>query len=109
LRSYDQVIVSINDTRTRPASKLDYSNGVKIFIAQVAAHPHSVVCVFANPYTLAGLPGIESSSALIAGYQMSDEMQRSAVKVINRIIGSKGKLPVRVSTIFPYGTGVILK
>ena len=109
LRSYDQVIVSINDTRARPASKLDYSNGVKIFIAQVAAHPHSVVCLFANPYTLAGLPGIENSGALIVGYQMSDEMQHSAVKVINRIINPKAKLPVRVSTIFPYGTGVILK
>lgn len=109
LRSYDQVIVSINDTRARPASKLDYSNGVKIFIAQIAAHPHSVVCVFANPYTMAGLPGIENSGALIAGYQMSDEMQRSAVKVVNRIINPKGKLPVRVSTVLPYGTGVILK
>ncbi|MBS1521458.1 MAG: glycoside hydrolase family 3 [Bacteroidetes bacterium] len=109
LRSYDQVIVSINDTRTRPASKLDYSNGVKIFISQIAAHPHSVVCVFANPYTMADLPGIENASALIAGYQMNDEMQRSAVKVINRIINPKGKLPVRVSTVLPYGTGVILK
>ena len=109
LRSYDQVIVSINDTRARPANKLDYSNGVKIFIAQLAVHPHSVVCVFANPYTLTGLPGIENSGALIAGYQMNDEMQRSAVKVINRIINPKGKLPVRVSTIFPYGTGAILK
>jgi len=109
LRGYDQVIVSVNDTRTRPASKLDYSNGVKIFIAQVATHPHSVVCIFANPYAMAGLPGIENSGALIAGYQMNDEMQRSAVKVINRIINPKGKLPVRISTIFPYGTGAILK
>ena len=89
LSHYDQVFVSINDTRARPASKLDYSNGVKIFISEVAAHPKSVVCVFANPYTIAGLPGIENSGALIAGYQMSDEMQRSAVKVITRINQSK--------------------
>ncbi len=109
LRQYDQVFVSINDTRTRPASKLDYSNGVKFFIAEVAAHPSSVVCVFANPYTIAGLPGIEKSGALIAGYQMSDEMQRSAVKVITRVINPKGKLPVRVNVFFPYGTGVSLK
>lgn len=109
LRHYDQILVSINDTRARPASKLDYSNGVKIFISELAAHPHSVVCVFANPYTIAGLPGIESSGALIAGYQMSDEMQRSAVKVITRLIDPKGKLPVRVSTVFPYGAGVTLK
>jgi beta-N-acetylhexosaminidase len=109
LRQYDQIFVSINDTRTRPASKLDYSNGVKLFISEVAVHPHSVVCVFANPYTIAGLPGIEKSSALIAGYQMSDEMQRSAVKVINRLISPKGKLPVNLNVFFPYGTGVISK
>jgi beta-N-acetylhexosaminidase len=109
LRHYDQVFVSINDTRTRPASKLDYSNGVKLFIGQIANHPHSVICVFANPYTIAGLSGLENSSALIAGYQMSDETQRSAVKVITRVINPKGKLPVNVNVFFPYGTGVILK
>lgn len=109
LRQYDQVFVSINDTRARPASKLDYSNGVKFFISELAAHPSSVVCVFANPYTIAGLPGIEKSGALIAGYQMTDEMQRSAVKVITRLINPKGKLPVRVNVFFPYGTGVSLK
>jgi len=109
LRHYDQVFVSISDTRTRPASKLDYSNGVKIFISEVAAHQNSVVCVFANPYTMAGLPGLENSGALIAGYQMSDETQRSAVKVITRFINPKGKLPVDVNVFFRYGTGVILK
>jgi beta-N-acetylhexosaminidase len=109
LRQYDQIFVSINDARARPVSILDYSNGVKLFISEVAAHPHSVVCVFANPYTIAGLPGLEKSGALIAGYQMSDEMQRSAVKVINRLISPKGKLPVNVNVFFPYGTGVISK
>jgi beta-N-acetylhexosaminidase len=109
LNQYDQVFISINDTRLRPASKLDYSSGVKIFISEIAAHPNSVVCVFANPYTIAGLPGIEKSKALIAGYQMSDETQRSAVKVITRIINPKGKLPVNINMFFPYGTGVITK
>ncbi len=109
LRQYDQVFVSINDTRTRPASKLDYSNGVKLFISELAGFPHSVVCVFANPYTLAGLPGIEKSGALIACYQMSDELQRSAVKVITRTIEPKGKLSVSVDVYFKGGAGVILK
>lgn len=109
LRQYDQVFVSINDTRARPASKLDYSNGVKIFISQVAAHSKSVICVFANPYTIASLPGIEKSGALLACYQMNDELQRSAVKVITRIISPKGKLPVNVSMYFPYGAGISLK
>ncbi|MFB9842095.1 glycoside hydrolase family 3 protein [Mucilaginibacter ginsenosidivorans] len=109
LRQYDQIFVSINDTRPRPASKLDYSNGVKLFISELASFQHSVICVFANPYTVAGLPGIEKSGALIAGYQMSDEMQRSAVKVITRLIDPKGKSPVRINQYFPSGSGVTLK
>lgn len=109
LRQYDQIFVSINDTRPRPASKLDYSNGVKLFISELASFQHSVICVFANPYTIAGLPGIEKSGALIAGYQMTDEMQRSAVKVITRLIDPKGKSPVRINQYFPSGSGVTLK
>jgi beta-N-acetylhexosaminidase len=108
-RQYDQVFVSINDTRTRPASKLDYSDNVKIFISELAALSHSVICVFANPYAIAGLPGIERSGALIAGYQMSDEMQRSAVKAIAGLIKPKGKSPVRINQYFPSGSGVVLK
>jgi beta-glucosidase-like glycosyl hydrolase len=109
LRQYDQVYVSINDTRLRPASKLDYSNGVRIFISELAGFPHSVMCVFANPYAIAGLTGIEKSGAIIAGYQMSDEMQRSAVKVIARVIDPKGKTPVKINQYFPSGSGVVLK
>ena len=109
LRKYDQVFVSINDTRPRPASKLDYSDNVKIFISELAALPHSVICVFANPYTIAGLHGIERSGALIAGYQMSDEMQRSAVNAIAGLIKPKGKLPVRINQFFPSGSGVVLR
>lgn len=109
LRQYDQVLISINDTRTRPASTLDYSNGVKMFISEIASHPQSVICVFANPYAIAGLPGIEKSGAVIACYQLSDELQRSAVKVITRLINPKGKLPVTVNQYFPYGAGVTLK
>jgi beta-N-acetylhexosaminidase len=109
LRQYDQVFVSINDTRTRPASKLDYSNGVKLFISELAARPHTVISIFANPYTITGLPGIEKCSALMICYQMSDELQRSAVKVITRLINPKGKLPVNVNMYFPYGAGISLK
>ena len=109
LRQYDQVFVSINDTRPRPASKLDYNENVKIFISEIAAHPNSVICVFANPYTIAGLPGIEKCGALLAAYQMSDELQRSAVSAIAGLIVPKGKSPVRINQYFPSGSGVVLK
>ncbi len=106
LKQYDQVFVGIHDTRLRPQSKLDYSNGVKEFITALAEHNNTVISVFANPYTIAGLPGIEKSGALLACYQMSDELQRSAVKAITRQLKPIGKLSVSINVFFPTGTGL---
>ncbi|RYZ98675.1 MAG: glycoside hydrolase family 3, partial [Sphingobacteriaceae bacterium] len=82
LKKYDQVYISVNDTRLRPQSKLDYNADIKFLIAQLAAQPKTVISVFANAYTIAGLPGIEKSGALMVGYQMTDDLQRSVVKII---------------------------
>ncbi|TSD63007.1 glycoside hydrolase family 3 [Inquilinus sp. KBS0705] len=106
LKQYEQIFVSIHDTRTRPASKLDYSSDVKLLIAELAARQNVVVSVFANAYTIAGLPGIEKSTGLILGYQKDDTMQRSAVKVITGQLKPGGRLPVSVNMFFPTGTGV---
>lgn len=108
LKQYDQVFIGVHDTRLRPQSKLDYSEGVKLFIADLAAHQNTVTCVFANPYTIAGLPGIEKSGAIIACYQMSDYLQRSVIKVITGQLKTTGKLPVSINAFFPNGTGIEL-
>jgi beta-glucosidase-like glycosyl hydrolase len=108
LKQYEQVFVSINDTRPRPASKLDYSNDVKSFISELAEHQNTVMSVFANAYTIAGLPGIEKSGALLACYQLTDELQRSAVKVITGQLRPTGRLPVSVNEFFKTGTGISL-
>uniref|UniRef100_UPI00262033CF glycoside hydrolase family 3 protein n=1 Tax=uncultured Mucilaginibacter sp. TaxID=797541 RepID=UPI00262033CF len=107
LKTYDQVITGVFDTRLRPANKLDYNNNVKDFIGQVAALNNSVVTVFANPYTLANMIGIEKSKALILGYQNSLEMQQSAVKVISKQLKPTGTLPISINTDFTYGMGIV--
>ncbi|RYY33677.1 MAG: glycoside hydrolase family 3 [Sphingobacteriaceae bacterium] len=108
LRDYEQVYVGIHDTRLRPASKLDYNLDIKFLIAQLAAQPNTVSTVFANAYTIAGLPGIEKSDALMVTYQNGEEMQRSVVKIITGQMKPMGKLPVSVNMYFPTGTGVML-
>lgn len=105
LKEYDQVYLSINDTRLRPASKLDYSSGVKEFIAALCSQNKTITSVFANAYTIAGLPGIEKSAGLLVCYQMSDDLQRSAVKVLTGQIKPTGKLPVSVNAFFATGAG----
>jgi beta-glucosidase-like glycosyl hydrolase len=108
LKQYDQVFVSINDTRPRPASKLDFSNDVKQFVTDLAAHKNTVVSVFANAYTIAGLAGIEKCGALLVCYQMTDYLQRSAVKIITQQLKPIGHLPVTINKAFVTGTGISL-
>ncbi|RKR81587.1 beta-glucosidase-like glycosyl hydrolase [Mucilaginibacter gracilis] len=109
LKTYNYVLVGVHDARLRPASKLDYTTDVKFFIAELAAQKNTAISVFANPYTIAGLPGIEKCQTLLVGYQMSDEMQHSAAKVITRQAKPTGKLPVSINAFFANGTGVVMK
>lgn len=106
LKQYGQIIVGIHDTRLRPQSKLDYSSDVRLMVAELASRKNTIMSVFANAYTIAGLPGIEKSNALLACYQMSPELQKSAAKVITGALKPTGKLPVSVNVFFPTGTGM---
>lgn len=105
LQSYDQIIVGIFDTRKRPAGTLDYNNDVKLAIGQLAKM-NSIVSVFANPYTIAGLPGIEQSQALLVNYQNSPELQNAAVRVIMGQLVPTGKLSVTINSLFKNGDGL---
>ncbi|GAB3919058.1 glycoside hydrolase family 3 protein [Mucilaginibacter boryungensis] len=107
LKSYDQIIIGIHDTRLRPGSKLDYSSNLKLMIADLAAYHNTVISVFANPYTIAGLPGIEKAGALLACYQKEAPLQHAAAKVITKQIKPAGKLSVSVNTYFPNGSGIV--
>jgi len=106
LSQYQQVIAGVHDTRLRPQSKLDYTSDVKLMIADLAARANTVIGVFANAYTIAGLPGIENSNALMVCYQNSPELQKSVVKVLVGTLKPTGKLPVSVNVFFPTGTGI---
>ena len=109
LKDYKNIIAGIFDNRLRPASKLDYDSNVKLFVADLAARKSSTIALFANPYTLATLPGIERAQTLLACYQNSDAMQRSAAKVLEGTLIPTGKLPVSVNIFFVYGSGLSVK
>lgn len=105
LANYEQVIVGVFDQRKRPGSVLDYTNDVKLLIPELAAR-NSVISVFANPYTLLGLPGIENAKTILMNYQNSDHLQKAAAKVISGEIKATGKLPVTIGTFFQNGDGI---
>lgn len=109
LKTYDQLIIGVFDTRSRPYNHLDFSDGLQNFIGNVSMVNNSVVSVFANPYTIAKIPGLEKSMALIACYQNSVEMQNAAVKVISRQFKPTGTLPVNINNSFTYGMGIVAR
>lgn len=105
LANFDQIILAVHDYRKRPQSSLDYNTQLKTFIAQVAKL-NTVSCLFANPYTISSLPGIEASKTLIVNYQNSDEMQLASAKVLSNQMQATGRLPVAINTLFNTGDGI---
>ena len=105
LRNYGQIIVGVHDLRNRPAPVLDYNNSLKLFIAELAKM-NSLIAVFANPYSIAGLPGVEESKTLILNYQNTNEAQNATARVITGKLKASGKLPVTMNAYFKNGDGL---
>jgi len=102
--AFDQVIVGIHDSRARPGNNIPLNLGVKNFIKELSGK-NAVFALFANPYNLSGLPGLENSKGLVVGYQKEDYMQISAAAVINNRLVPSGKLPVSILTNYKFGDG----
>jgi len=105
LKNYDQIIVSIHDLRKRPAPVLDYNAGMKLLIADIA-QMNSMFAVFANPYTIAGLPGIEAAKTIIINYQNTVEAQNASSRLVKGQLKANGKLPVTINSWFKNGDGL---
>lgn len=105
VNAFDQVIVGIHDSRSRPGNNMPLNNGVKNFIKELSTK-NAVFALFANPYNLASLPGLENSKGLIVAYQKEDYMQKSAAAVINNRLVPSGKLPVSIAPFYKFGDGL---
>ena len=104
IKADDQVMIGIFDTRTRPGNNIPLSADLKMMLKDMA-NKNAVLALFANPYNLAGLPGLENAKALIVAYQKEDYMQKSAASVLKNQLITTGKLPVTVNEFFKYGDG----
>lgn len=104
LNGFDQVIIGIHDTRTRPGNGMVLSPDLKMFIKD-QGQKKAMFAVFANPYNLSQWSGLENSKLLLIGYQKEDFMQKAAASVFKNQVNPSGRLPVTVNTFFKYGDG----
>lgn len=105
IKPNDQVIIAVVDSRLRPGNNMVLSADLKGFIAEMAKKD-ATFAFFANPYNLAGLPGLENAKALLVAYQKEDFMQKAAAAVFTNKLVPTGKLPVTVNGFFKYGDGL---
>lgn len=104
LGSFEQVIISIHDTRLRPSNGMVLSADLKMFLKDMS-QKNAAFALFANPYNLAQWAGLENSKAFLVAYQREDFMQKAAAKVFSKQLEATGRLPVTVNSFFKYGAG----
>ncbi|RYE57992.1 MAG: glycoside hydrolase family 3 [Sphingobacteriales bacterium] len=101
----DQVIIGIHDSRTRPGNNMPLNPPILQYISEMTGR-NTVFTLFANPYNLANLKGLEKSKGLIIAYQKEDFMQKAAANVLKGKLNATGKLPVSVAPFFKFGDGL---
>ncbi|WP_129717221.1 glycoside hydrolase family 3 protein [Pedobacter sp. SYP-B3415] len=99
---FEQMIVGIHDSRTRPGNNMPLSADVKNFIKEMAGRK-AAFAFFANPYNLAAIPGLENSAALLVAYQKEEWMQKAAASVFKNELIATGRLPITVNGFFKFG------
>lgn len=98
------VLVSVF-SRARSAGKQGFPGALEEGAPRiVAANPRTVVASFGSPYVLAALPG---AAAYLCAYSDAEAPVEAAVEVLFGEIPSKGRLPVTIPGMFPYGTGIV--
>ena len=105
LNMFDQVIIGIHDSRTRPGNGMVLSADLKMFIKDMSKK-NAAFAVFANPYNLSQWAGLENSKVLLVAYQKEDFMQKAAAKVFKNELIATGRLPISVNGFFKYGDGL---
>ncbi|MBK8443445.1 MAG: serine hydrolase [Sphingobacteriales bacterium] len=104
LETYNTVIIGIAYSKGDAANNWNFDGRALRFAQQLQQKNKKVILVlFGNPYILKSFDAFQGS--LICAYQRMPLVQEIAAQIIFGGISAKGKLPVHISTAFPYGCG----
>lgn len=104
--NYDQLIIGFHRTNNSPRRNFGITRQT-IAIHQLLSKRQDVISViFGNPYVLEGFGKLDSTKAILVGYQDTELIQEAAAQVLFGGAVPLGKLPVTASTEFPAGTGL---
>ncbi|MEP7142324.1 MAG: glycoside hydrolase family 3 N-terminal domain-containing protein [Ferruginibacter sp.] len=103
-KRYKKVIIGVHKYNRIPANNFGISPYAIDLVKQLQEQTNSVTFVFGNPYAIKNFC---SSKNLVACYEDDDIIQNTAADLLQGKITAKGKLPVTVCDVYPFGTGII--
>jgi len=109
LATYDLVVMNLMSTGNSVKKNYGVTN-VSIRIANtISANTKLVLNVFANPYALRKMAGVEKSQAITIAYHDDEVTHRAVAELLAGNIVATGKLPVDVENKWKTGFGIDVK
>ncbi|MFY7810256.1 MAG: glycoside hydrolase family 3 N-terminal domain-containing protein [Flavobacterium sp.] len=105
LKPFTKVIIGYH-RNDGPWKKHNFSEIENQLIEKISKQNHTILTVFAKPYSLTSLIP-KNIDAIVLAYQNHIDAQDAAAQVIFGAIGASGKLPVNITEKFEIGTGFI--
>lgn len=105
LRNFNTVIVGYHKSDA-PWKSYSFNNSELAKLDFITRNNNAIVTVFANPYSLLDVRDFTAINGLIVSYQNSAIAQKVSAELIFGAIGSKGKLPVTISSEFKTNFGL---
>ncbi|MEX1190057.1 MAG: glycoside hydrolase family 3 N-terminal domain-containing protein [Bacteroidia bacterium] len=105
LKSFNLVIVTINNPKNTMSKKAGVNAAVSNFLAALNKQSTVIVNLMANPYSLSSLSDAATPAGLIVSYEDNDLSQELSAQLIFGSIKANGKLPVHIDDRYTFGSG----
>jgi beta-N-acetylhexosaminidase len=106
LAAYDLVVMNLLGTNNSVKKNYGVTN-VSIRVANtISSKTKLVLNVFATPYSLRKMTGVEQSQAITIAYHDDEVTQRAMAEAVVGAIGFSGRLPVEIGTRWKAGHGI---
>lgn len=106
LKEFNAVIVGFHKS-DKAWKKHDYTAKEVLWLQKIAENNSNVILnVFANPYSLMQVKGMEKIKAIVVTFQNGPIAQEVSASMMFGAIESKGKLPVSLGEYFKIGDGL---
>ena len=105
LESSNLVIIAVVNSNILANKQFGISNSDVQFIERIAQNKHTILDLFASPYSLDLFSNTQQFNAIIVSYQDNPTVQNISAEIILGMLGANGQLPVTAGG-FATGTGI---